>query len=291
MSIGADWGAIDDNRNPNLVAARAAGVTFGIRKLYQSPYGGDVGFAAEWAAMRAADIVRGCYLFPDLRPTAIPARAQVDAAAAELARAGGLAADDMAPAMDVEFPGGKLPRRIYEIVSFLEDFARAMFDVFGCWSIVYTSQRVWDGSDTDALRAPHSWIPDRCPLWVKTAYVRSARQPVAGAPMGRPRMPLAWAASSSPGAWINQFQGDAIGVPGFTSTVDVNRWLFLSRATATAEDAGRVAWVQRKLGVATSAGTWDDATEAAVRELQGEHADGIIGPHTFALLSRLPTPA
>ncbi len=292
MNFGIDWAGIDGNRNPDLAAARAAGVTFGFRKAYQSPYGPDSGFARDWAAMLAAGVVRSAYVFPDVRPGAAAAARQVDGFATALDVAGGLQPGDMAPAFDVEFPGGKLPRPIAEIVAFLEDFATAMHTTFGCWPILYTSARVWDGSDTDALRAPKSWLPDRCPLWDKTGYRHQAgaRIDVTSSPTGRPKMPAAWSKATSPGAWVNQWDGDQKGLAGFSSTIDVNRFLGSSQASVTPADAGRVSWLQTRVGVAAT-GTWDKATDVAIRAWQtaaGLVSDGDIGPKSFSRLSRLP---
>lgn len=286
--IGIDWAGIDGNRHPDLKLARAAGVGFGIRKAFQYPYGADAGLVEDWNAMKAAGIVRGIYVFPDVHPNAASPATQVRMAANALALAGGLEPGDLPPALDVEFPGGKLPRAIADVVSFLEEFATAMRDAFGCWPLLYTSERVWDGSDTDALRSPASWLPTKCPLWVKTGYLHAARTHITlGTPQGRPRIPKAWGSLPSPGEWINQWDGDQIGLPGFSSTVDVNRMLPLD-ATANYLDAARVAWVQRILGVEATA-RMDDVTIAAIKAFQeraGLDADGVIGIRTFALLAR-----
>ncbi len=291
---GIDYGAIDGNHRPDFIAARKAGVSFCFRKLYQSPYGGDTGFEDEWSGLAAADIVRAAYIFPDVRSGAVKALVQVQGAARYLAACGGLRDGDMAPAMDVEFPGGHLPRPIADCVQFLEEFASAMFDVFGCWPILYTSARVYDGSDTDALHAPNSWLSLRCPLWVKTGYLHAAggHANLAAIPTGRPRIPLAWAGRTSPGAWVNQWDGDQRGLPGMSSTVDLNRFLGLSRATATAYDAGRIGWVRGKLGVPTTnnGDLWGNDLDDALIAWQtsvGLVADGDIGPRSFARLSRL----
>lgn len=267
---------------------RAAGFSFGLVKLYQAPYGPDRGFAVAWPKMLEAGITRGPYIFPDCRPGAASAINQVREAWAAFVAAGGWSAGDMTASVDVEFPGGKLPQSIHGIIAFLEDFVTAVRQVFGCWPMIYTSARVWDGTDTDALRAPTSWIPSCCPLWDKTGYIRAARQRDPGVtPTGRPKIPAAWA--RGPGAWINQYNGDVIDEPGFSSTVDVNRMLGLSKLTATAEDAGRVDWVAGLLGV-KAGGVWTSELDARVRAAQiaaGLDGDGDIGARTFARLSRM----
>lgn len=293
---GVDWGGIDRDKF-DAKTAKLGGVTFAFRKLYQAPYGVDAGFAADWAAMLEADIVRFAYVFPDYRANAEPARKQVERMWAAFVAAGGWSIGDGALMVDVEFPGGKLPRPIPELVVFLQDFILAVKELFGCWAIIYASDRNWAGTDTDALRNPKTWITDRCPLLVKTGYVRAARQAPAPAPTGRPRTPAAWMAPSSPGAWANQYQGDAIGQPGFSSTVDEDRFLTLTRENATPEDAGRIAWVQRTLailgepyrGPIAASGTWDDDLDRALSAFQtheGLDPDKVIGARTFARLSR-----
>jgi hypothetical protein len=287
VTFGIDYAGIDENRAPDFAKARAAGVTFCIRKAVQSPYGQDHGLFVEWPAIAAAGIVRGAYLFPDLKPGAATPTVQVDAMVNALKMAGGLGPDDLAPAMDVEFPGGHLPRPIAACVEFLHELATVMRDAFGCWPLLYTSARVWDGSDTDALRQPASWLPASCPLWVKTGYVHQAGTKYStAAPTGRPKMPFGWSIAPSPGAWIQQWDGDQRGVPGMSSTVDINRFIGLNRASSVGDT--RVAWVNRKLGVSDV--YWTDATDAKLAAFQrdcGLVADADIGPRTFARLSRL----
>lgn len=287
--IGVDFGAIDSNRNPDFNAAKSAGVGFCIRKAFQAPYGEDAGFVEDWKKMLAADVVRGAYVFPDVRAAALPASQQVALFFDVVTKAGGMRPGDLPPAMDVEFPGGKLPRAIPEIVAVLEEFATAMRDAFGMWPLLYTSARVWDGTDTDALRGPASWLPQRCPLWVKTGYVHHAGAHISvTSPTGRPRLPNAWVSLPSPGAWVHQWDGDQRGLAGFTSTVDVNRALILS-ADSNYLDAQRVSWVQRMLSLEVT-GRWDATLDAAVRALQasaGLDTDGVIGVRTFAHLAAL----
>lgn len=278
----------------NFALARDAGFTFGFVKLYQAPYGVDRGFASAWPRMLAAGVRRGAYIFPDYRPGAASPRAQVAAAYAEFVRCGGWSDGDIAIAIDVEFPGGHLPQGITGIVAFLASFVDEVTHVFGCRPILYTSARVWDGTDTDALRGPISWITDECPLWVKTGYVRAARQPLPDfVPSGRPKMPRAWELPSSPGAWINQWDGDVIGIPGMVATADVNRPLNLNRDNAgDAAELGRVRWVRRKLGLGL-AGGWDVEMQNALAAFQGARGlvtDLDIGIGTFAALSRIAAP-
>ena len=82
--------------------------------------------------------------------------------------------------------------------------------------------------------------------------------------------------------WIHQYQGDALGLPGFTGTVDMNRFA----TTAPGARGDRVKWMQRRLGIAQS-GAFDATTEAALRAFQatnGVAATGVVDLATFALL-------
>lgn len=303
MTYGVDFfggdGNTTGNRKIDLDAAWKGGCRFVLRKLYQAPYGPDAGFGADWKQLDASPMVRGFYVFPDFRPNADPAKVQIDHAAAALDAAGGLKPGDLAPGFDTEFGGKPPPRSPAGIARFLEEFVTAMKDRWGCWSINYTSARVWDGTDVDCLRAPPSWISRKCPLWVKTGYRLQARQPLdTQPPTGRPKIPVAWTSKDSPGAFIQQYQGDALHVPGFLGTVDVNRFLNLNRKNATPADAGRVAWMQSGLvvlgeplrGPIAASGVWDNDTDHALAAFQtskGLDPDMDVGPKTFAFLSRV----
>jgi len=57
------------------------------------------------------------------------------------------------------------------------------------------------------------------------------------------QLPAPWRVPGSPGAFIEQFQGDAIGVPGFSSTTDLN----LFRTYVASRLDPRTTWVQARL--------------------------------------------
>jgi hypothetical protein len=301
MSRGFDWFGGDGNGAIDFVKAKGFGMRFGIRKLTQPPYGKDGGFDRDWQGMRDAGIARFLYIFNDARRGAASAMAQIENAASFLGPRG-LEPEDGAPCFDIEFPHG-LPRSRQELAAFYDEVAAAIRTVFGCDGIPYSSQRVVDTVDTDTLGDPSWTLPQTCPLWVKTGYRLAARSPIDPVtPTGMPRSPRAWIAPSSPGPWIHQYQGDAIGVPGFAGTVDVNRFLHLSASTIGPADTGRIAWVRRQLQrfasrttpsavyFTTDASGWDAELERAVRDFQTANrlgSDGDIGPATFARLSRL----
>lgn len=301
MRFGLDWYGGDGNHVPDIQRAVRYGMRFGLRKVYQSPYGPDVGFEADWRAMGDAGIPRGMYIFPDLRPEAPSPEVQINFADSRLVAAGGMRSTDFAPGFDVEFGGRPPPPHVIEK---LEAFVLAMRARWGCWPICYTSARVVDDVDVDCLRSPATWIYRRCPLWDKTGYILPVRTRLvekndgvisylnAGQPTGAPKVPRGWQRAPAPGAWINQYLGDALGVPGFPGTVDVNRFLGMNRA---AHDY-RTVWLRAQLGLAAPTSlvepyAWDDDLDNAVRALQssaGLAVDGDVGPSTFAVVSRLP---
>ena len=93
-----------------------------------------------------------------------------------------------------------------------------------------------------------------------------------------PPVPKPWGT-----AWaFHQYQGDAVKLPGFSSTVDMNRY----NALTSGSSGDSVKWVQRRLGV-TESGSFDKKLSASVVAFQnarGLVGDGIIGPRTFAAL-------
>jgi peptidoglycan hydrolase-like protein with peptidoglycan-binding domain len=99
--------------------------------------------------------------------------------------------------------------------------------------------------------------------------------------------------------WIHQYQGDAKGFPGFSSTVDLNRFFPISQATHV-RYGEKTKWVQKKLNAfflvtdGTSAvplvvdGDWGPKTERALREFQsvnGIPGTGVVDVRTFCALS------
>jgi peptidoglycan hydrolase-like protein with peptidoglycan-binding domain len=95
-----------------------------------------------------------------------------------------------------------------------------------------------------------------------------------------PRVPRPWGDPSD--WWIHQYQGDAVALPGFSRTIDMNRFNGMVKGATGA----RVKWVQRRLSIAET-GTFDAAMLAKVVAFQADSdllADGIIGPRTFAAL-------
>jgi peptidoglycan hydrolase-like protein with peptidoglycan-binding domain len=93
--------------------------------------------------------------------------------------------------------------------------------------------------------------------------------------------------SMTPPGWgnqwfIHQYQGNAIGFPGFPRPGNMNRFRTISRGVV----GDHVTWIQRWLRIAES-GVFDGATRtaaAAHQRANGLVTDGIVGPKTFSNL-------
>jgi GH25 family lysozyme M1 (1,4-beta-N-acetylmuramidase) len=276
----ADW----ENQNADWLRAKAQ-VPIDFAIIRASGGGGpDHYFDRTWPKLNDAGLVRGAYLFLSFpRNGAWPSN-PVTQARAFIAKVRNLDEGDLAPSLDVEADNwqktGMKPPQLLEGV---RSAWKTLRDYYGVAPIIYTSRRVWI-EVLGNLPAPDL---AESPLWVKY-YPYPLRTPVHFDPQpfvgGRfnPSVPAPWGDSAN--WWIHQYQGDALNLPGFSRTVDMNR--FNTMASGAAGD--RVRWVQRRLGIPQS-GTFDDATERALRAFQsrkGIGADGVINPRTFAYLSR-----
>jgi GH25 family lysozyme M1 (1,4-beta-N-acetylmuramidase) len=240
-------------------------------------------FGRTWPKLKDAGIVRGAYLFlvfpkKGRRPSnpAVQVETYIKTVPSP-------DASDLPPILDVEADNwqntGMSPR---QLLDYVRGAWKALRDHYGVAPIIYTSYRVWREVLGD-LPAPDL---AESPLWLKDYYrpfaVRQARYDPQSFAGGRynPRMPAHWGDAMN--WWIHQYQGDARGLPGFSSTVDMNRFNTTVRGAA----GDRVRWVQRRLGIPQS-GVLDAATERALRIFQnskGIDADGVINPRTFAYL-------
>jgi hypothetical protein len=155
-------------------------------------------------------------------------------------------------------------------------------------------------------------LPGDCPLWLKVPYRLRARQPLDTQPSREPhygadphdpadfyRVPPAW---QKTGWQILQYQGDAVGVPGFSATVDVNRFEPVFPDNLNADP--RVMWIQRRLiadartptdhalllSTLDVDGFYGPATDAAVRAFQASHglSPGPVDLATFCALAWVP---
>ena len=287
--LGIDRGAVDGG-TCDFVAAKAAGVSFAYLKRSQHIYP-DTAYGKESDAARAAGLTVGAYIFPSFALKAASPKAQV--LAFKAAQGTIIPKTDFPPMLDVECPGGfrALGRPLPDVVADIQTFIMELENAFGCLPVIYTAQtEYWD------LNCPAMTWASECPLFVKTAYRLQARQlfdqvvaplphvgPAALDPKDYYRIPDPWAKS---GWWLNQTQGDCLGMSGFTSTVDIDRF-------NTATDAPHIAWTQRKLNKAMSATLTDDGalgpkTAAVLAQFQASHGvmiTGTINLQTFCALA------
>jgi GH25 family lysozyme M1 (1,4-beta-N-acetylmuramidase) len=282
--FGIDTASVAGNKNPDWMRAKAeVPVDFAI---IRSNWGTapDSVFRRDWPKLKDAGIVRGAYLFLRFphskwgRPPSPAAQAR-----AFIATVGNLGQSDLPPSLDVEFPGGRRETGMTsrQILAGVRDAWQTLRGHYGVAPLIYTSARVWK-EDLDNLPAPDL---TESPLWLARYHFLKgpavygprvfARGPI------NPPVPPPWGDATN--WWIHQYQGDAVGLPGFpTGNVDMNTFNVMVRG-ATGD---RVRWAQRRLGIVPS-GVFDPATEGALRAFQskkGLGADGMVDPRTFAYL-------
>jgi hypothetical protein len=148
--------------------------------------------------------------------------------------------------------------------------------------VVYTSARVWSDVFGD--------LPSRIGGalgWIKIPYPMAVRQKprpdlCPQFPLGVAWIPPPWRAAGSPGVRICQYQGDALGVVGASSTVDLNRAVPL----AVGSRGNGVAWLQDRLGVPVD-DDFGPLTERALIQwqiAQGVPDSGVLDVATLARL-------
>jgi GH25 family lysozyme M1 (1,4-beta-N-acetylmuramidase) len=282
MLFGIDVASVDENKNTNWQLAKAQGpISFAIIRSNQSTKV-DPQFGKTWPQLKATGIVRGAYMFLNFPNKGKSKPAEPDVQAQTLVdTVGELEPKDLPPTLDVEFPGGRLQTGMTPSQAL--DWVRAAWtvlrDAYDAPPMIYTSARVWreDLEDEPAPDLVES------PLWLARYFWKErtpAKRDAAAFANGQrtPPVPVPWGT-----AWaVHQYQGDAVQHPGFSSTVDMNRFNSLLRGSS----GDAVKWAQRRLGIATS-GKFDNAMFDAVVAFQRSHGlvdDGIIGPRTFAAL-------
>ena len=296
MLLGIDYASVDNNATPNWALAKKPSAD-GSRLTFvivRGAYGNwaDTTFVRDWAGIKAAGLVRGPYLYPRYKNgqgEPVPIKAQIDALQRAITVGGGLVPDhDLPPALDIESAGGPVAFgcTAAQALDWYRELWTAMRAAFGVIPMIYTSGRVWL-EDLDNLMAPDlatspAWLAKPWPWKIRTTAQRDISKAFSGGAYD-PQVPIPWGG----GNWfVHQFQGDAINFPGFTNTVDVNRFNLMKFGAQGA----RVSWVQRRVGAKTD-GDFGPKTEAAVKVFQAKHklaADGIIGPVTFAPLCWAP---
>lgn len=284
MYLGVDFASVDGNKPVDWAAVKAAGTRFVIIRGAYNEWA-DPTYKAEAKRAREAGLLVGSYLFPLMRDTTSP-----DGQVMVFSDSVKLTPGDLPPVLDVEFPGGlaKTGMTRVQALEWVRRAVRAMERCCGVKPMIYTSARVWDGTDADSLSAKPTPDLIECPLWL-ARYPYNYRQPAVGddpserstvISIPKPPVPKSWGVDN---VWIHQYQGDAIGFRGFSSTVDVNRFFDL----AMGRSGERVKWVQRRVGIHPS-GVFDACTDSHVRAFQAANrlqVDGVVGPVTFASLA------
>ncbi len=280
---GIDYASVDENQPPDVLKARAAGVKFAIvRGAYTiGPKSvADTHMARDrnaWGAQPGSSAripgAFGSYVIFGWAANDPPV---IEQARAFIAAYGRRLPGELPPTMDVEFPFGRAAsgRTPQEIINELESgyvILREHYSVV----MTYTSTRLWR-EDLDNIDAP--WLAES-PLWIKTPYVyKAGNKPHPEAcPATVGDLPKPWMSADSAGAWVHQYQGDAKGYPGFTSTVDCNR--FVPFVTSAETSDARVAWIKRRLA------TYNCSDLLQLQRVFGLQLDGVIGPATFSYLT------
>jgi GH25 family lysozyme M1 (1,4-beta-N-acetylmuramidase) len=274
MSLGVDYASIDGNSAPNFARAYSWGARFAIIRGAYTLRGVpkvDPTLARDRAAAGAAGLQIGPYVILGWHADPAAQVANLVAAYGQPQRG------DLPPALDIEgVPGVTAAQALAKIETALSALRSHYRTV-----MIYTSAVWW----SEKLDNATSTACGACPLWLKVGYPWKARNPPhpEDIPAAAP-VPMPWRTSGSPGVFIVQFQGDAINVPGFTSTVDINKF---RNYVASSSDA-RTPWVRGKLneqGFPT--GSTNATLATAIRGFQARHGlsvDGVIGPITWAAL-------
>jgi len=291
LYLGIDIASVDKNKLVDWTAAKAAGVRFAIFRGTYITWA-DPTWKKEADRAREAGITVGAYMFPVMDKTAPSAKDQV----AAFAKATGATykLGDLPPTLDVEYSQGiaKTGRTRAELLAWVREAVEELKKLFGIKPMLYTSKRVWDGEDKDSLNVDALGTPTpdllECPLWLarypyayhKDAVGDEADEKSVVENLPKPPVPAAWVDNTN--VWIHQYQGDAIHLPGFSNTVDLNRFFDLRKGSK----GERVKWMQKKLHIVAD-GDFGPATLNAVESFQRVNKlipDGIVGPKTFAYL-------
>jgi GH25 family lysozyme M1 (1,4-beta-N-acetylmuramidase) len=291
VTWGVDYAGVDGNKPPDLAAFKRAGGAFvWVRAsfAYYDPghkawvLARDPVFARDWAAIGAAGLPRGAYMGPAIMASH-SATEQVGVFYASVAAAGGLRPGiDFPPCLDIEFPQGIVGTGLNRagVLKWIREAVAEMTRLFGVRPIIYTSGRVWNDVDADCLGGPPAPDLSDCPLWL-ARYAYATRRPAVIPPpdnLPAPPVPHPWGDE-----WhAHQDQGDAIGCPGFSATVDIDR---MRPAAKRGDVGGHVAWYQRRRGLAPD-GHFGPKTDADVRQFQRDRGlaeTGEIDLQTFVV--------
>lgn len=282
-AIGTDYASIDGNNPPNWSEAKSkGGIAFTIpRAVYGRPVSGSNGqifidpvWTRDSAAIRAAGLPLTGYLFVCYPQRDIDTPPPEEQVAAYVQTVKLQPFIDFAPAFDVEEASNLLTAD--QMFDWTHRIWNALRLHYGAIPIMYSSRRVWSENLNNHAAGPLI----ESALWIAKPWPWEIRTPahLDGAPNYNPQTIPPWGDQ-----WFfYQYQGDAIQCPGFTSTVDLNRF----RTCKEGAVGDHVKWIQRRLGI-TADGIFGPQTKNAVVSFQGWHSlqtDGIVGLRTFAAL-------
>lgn len=302
MSFGGDYASIDGNKPPHWPNFLASGASFiwirGSFAYWDAAHGawvavGDPVCHRDWNTVPTS-VTKGAYMFPVLQASQSPEE-QVGVFKASMDALGGLKPGvDFPPCIDIEFPNGIAHTGLNRVgvLAWLRRAIVEMERVFGCKPILYTSGRVWNDSDADCLGNPPASDLLDCPMWLARYPYKTRIQAVLPPPpsLAPPPIPTPWQEASG---WIaHQDQGDSLGFPGFTSTVDVDRF----HTVSPGDHDPLVRYYKRKLmlllgrpgitfaSLDATSDKYDNDMVAAVKLLQavnGLTVDAILGVKSF----------
>ena len=293
--IGIDYASVDRNAPPDFQAAKRAGARFVIpRGAYGRRTQGQVGnspiyldpvWARDKDRIKAAGLRRSSYLF-----LCVPRKGlttpEPDEQVAEflsyvqLERATPLYCGDYVPCIDVEEESDVLTSDQY-----FDWIVRAVAEATStlhAFPAIYFSNRVW----TEYLKKHAAGVLKNCPLWIAKPWPWPIRTQIHldGAAGYSPTTVPQFGDSTN---WLwYQYQGDAIKMPGFSSTVDGNRCQVVSKGS----QGDIVKWIQARVGTSVD-GDFGPDTKLRVQAFQNQYrltADGIVGIDTFAPLTWTP---
>jgi peptidoglycan hydrolase-like protein with peptidoglycan-binding domain len=284
MTIGVDYASVDENAKPDFAAAKKAGAQFVIaRGVYgrsvvtnsSAPFRDPV-WARDKDAITQAGLLRGAYLFVCYPKAGIQTPSPEDQAQAFIDYVKLDSGKDLVPMFDVEQESTLNAKDMFDWTARV---CRTLKAAYGTWPGMYTSARVW----TEYLKDHPAGELAECPLWIAKPWPYETRTAahLDGLPGYAPKTIPQFGDATT---WLlYQYQGDATGFPGFSSTVDISRMQTLARDAK----GDMVRWIQRRLGLAADGG-FGPLTETAVKAFQSKHglvADGIVGPRTLTAIS------
>jgi peptidoglycan hydrolase-like protein with peptidoglycan-binding domain len=299
--LGIDYANTDHILPPGIsgfTKARATGARLiipraifgGLRGPFQDSY-----WARDKAVIVEAGLNRSAYLFITVPTKANPGTPQPRAQAeAFINYVGnelgppmlGKRHQSMVPFIDIEMASDVLTADQY--YDWHLEVAQILRDYYGAWPGIYTSNRVW----IENMKRHAAGKLAACPMWVAKPWPWAPRSPAKldGAPGWYPTTIPQFGDSTN---WmVYQYQGDGLGMPGFTpGAVDMNRVNLVRRGAK----GSIVRWIQARAGGLAVDGDFGPLTDARIKALQSSYAiaaDGIVGADTWTLLSWLnPAPA